>query len=379
MLAKVHAVAEIPPDSGDEEDDDEDVGNESDGGQEKQRTRIYDLELGAPRIEFSGEAKLPAVHLKFPLKTGSYCRSDNLNKKSLPENGYVFTIRNISLGTVTGMYEEVKNKDDLDIKGDCVFKKRPENSGEDDYEVSWVVMDFKLSDKSLLVQVEKNYGDNPTPKRERAINRKFPRAKEFAEAFFLGTSDGDFQNRFRVIRHALATVKNKDLPRQSGVTVDLTPKSFRLATCASTSILKGSVLSLFIHVVDGKDNGEKRDLQTRWRGQWVNASPKIPPIPAPYTASILIHPTLLFEKAIKNSVLTNAGEQGWQINQLTGVAGGGIAFQAVWPRTIAQETFYIKLPREDAEWREAIAGAPYLEVEGLGKRSDGMSYLFRFR
>lgn len=368
MLAKVHAVAEIPPDSSDEEDDDQDDGDESDGGREKRRTRIYDVELGAPRVEFSGEATLPAVHLKFPLKTGSYCRSDDLEEKShLPENGYVFTIRNIPLGTVTGTYEEVKNRDNLDIKGDCVFKKRPENTKEDDYEVSWVVMDFKLSGKDLNVQVEKSYGDDPTPKRKNAIKRKFSRAKEFAEAFFLGTSEGDFQSRFRVIRHALATVKNKDLPRQSGVTVDLTPKSFRLATCASNSIVKGSILSLFIHVVDGKDAGEKRDLQTRWRGQWVSVSPKIPPIPAPYTASILIHPALLFEKVIKNSVLTNTGEQGWQINRLTGVAGGGIAFHATWPRTIAQETFYIELPKEDPEWLEKFGGAPYLEVEGWGK------------
>lgn len=370
MIASVKAVIPIPEDSDDDSsDDDDDESDDSEDGKPKpQRTRTYDLQLGAPHIQFSGETVIPAVNLVIPVQSGTFVRSDRPKPVSLPSNSYEFIVRDIPLGTVTGTYEEVKGQKSPKIEGDCVFKNKPRGrAGKNDFEVSWVVLKLDLEYATLRSEVKRIYGDDCKPKHKRRVDKRFSRVKELCEAFFSGDTEDNFQSRFNVIRHALATVKNKPPPKQDEVTLDLTPKSFQFATCSSNSILKEPTLSLFIHVVDGKNSGEKNDLQAAWRGLWVNAKPKVPPIPATHTASILIHPTLLFDKAIKNSMVTNASSEEWKVTRKTGLEGGGIAFEAAWQKPFAQETFYIRLPREDWEWVERLSGAPHLEVEGWSK------------
>ncbi|RGP73941.1 hypothetical protein FSPOR_1635 [Fusarium sporotrichioides] len=370
MIASVKAVIPIPEDSDDDSsDDDDDDDNESDdGGGKPRRSRSYDLQLGAPHIRFSEETVRPAVDLVIPVQSGTFLRSDRPKPVSLPNNSYEFVVRDIPLGTVTGTYEEVKGQKSPNIEGDCVFKNKPQSgAGDENFEVSWVVLKLDVEHATLKSEVKRVYGDNCNPKQKKRIDKRFPRVKELCEAFFSGDVDDNFQSRFNVIRHALATVKNKSPPRQNGVTLDLTPTSFRFATCSSNSILKEPALSLFIHVADGKDSGEKNDLQAMWQGIWMNATPKIPPIPATHTASILIHPELLFNKAIKDSMVTNVSADAWKVTRKTGLEGGGMAFEAAWQKPFAQDTFYIKLPREDWEWVENIRGAPHLEVEGWSK------------
>ena len=122
-------------------------------------------------------------------------------------------------------------------------------------------------------------------------------------------------------------IKNKTLPKQSGINIDLTQRKFALATY-SGSFIEEPILSLFIHVVGGKDQGEAKDLQKAWQGPWTNAKPeKIAPIPKDYTASVLIHPMLIVENILVPSLM-KTGQGDWKLEPLSGYEGGGIAVNA---------------------------------------------------
>lgn len=108
-------------------------------------------------------------------------------------------------------------------------------------------------------------------------------------------------------------------------------------------VLQGStvkpILSLFIHVVDGVDEGEINDLQMRWAGIWLNA--KVAPIPSTHTASILIHPQLIYKNLLSNS-LVQEGNKGWVFEPLIGNKGGGIAVEAKFTETLSVPRIFVE-------------------------------------
>lgn len=85
------------------------------------------------------------------------------------------------------------------------------------------------------------------------LNEDLVASRKQPRCFPRGSEKQQFNARFNRIRHALATIKNKTLPRQAGVQIDLTPRKFRMATCTGT-FLEQPILSLIFHVVDGQDS-----------------------------------------------------------------------------------------------------------------------------
>lgn len=304
----------------------------------KTSTVKYHLELSTPLIRFIKDAIEPAVNLYLPVVSGFAEKVDSDTKQplsppqrvSLPSNSYEICLAGIKLGTVTGRYEDIKNKTErtaktLSVKNVCEFK----DADIDRFEVSWVVLDFPLKG-NMNVSVEVK----PDAKDKAAAEKKLKRVKDAAQIFFEGSDD-----HIDLIRHSLATVKNKRPQAQTGVTVDLTPKSFQMATYGGT-YAKDSILSIFIHVAGGKNSGEKNNLQKSWEGQWVLE--KIAPIPADHTASILINPELVFDLVLGPQLLKgNAGGK-WKLKHASPRHGGGIAIQANWDGNFKHETFEVR-------------------------------------
>ncbi|GLB23617.1 hypothetical protein AtubIFM61612_004212 [Aspergillus tubingensis] len=252
-------------------------------------------------------ALVPAVDLVLPVIEGSSERSNRPGRTyQFPNNAYnIHLHRESNWAQATGTYEEVMARaragEELHIQPgehDCVFQNSAPDRTDGDFEVAWVVLAFSLGGREFDVK-----------------------AQMVAE----GSEKQQFNARFNRIRHALATIKNKTLPRQAGVQIDLTPRKFRMATCTGT-FLEQPILSLIFHVVDGQD------------------SDSIPPIPAGHTASILIHQDILYRKILEPSIL-KGNNKDWKLEGLTGYEGGGVGFSRRVAKALRQVTFDIPCGR----------------------------------
>ena len=298
------------------------------------------LELGPPRIEFEGQAVMePAVHLVLPVEGIYYQRSDQ-KKSKLGEkrkqldisNPYDVRLSGIKLGSVKGKYEtvmkpksqgKVASVDTLPVpiessKKTVVFREDGTKPTQDSYEVAWVVLDFPMDGAALNVDMVSNVKPGE-PLHDQAFTMK-NNVLGAVKSYF---KDGPA--RIDVLEYALATIKNT--PQFNGaITVDLTPVSFRFATYASS--YQTSILSLFIHTLSGTDAGEKNDLQVKWMASWTNN--KISPIPAGYTASLLISPGLALNTMLKAG-LEKGGD--FKVDAIKDNKEGGLSFSARYQRS----------------------------------------------
>ncbi|KAJ5089004.1 hypothetical protein N7532_007688 [Penicillium argentinense] len=313
--------------------------------------QAYRLDVHAPIIQFVSNAQIPAADLVIPVASGTYERSDKPGKlRQLHTNAYQIRIKGIPIGTVTGTYKDVKGNqragNPLDVEqGDkeCLFRNSAPDRAEDDFEVSWVVLNFPLQQQGLVVKAEIVPGYTTDPTIQKSLNKHLKHIQTASETWFEGTQENG-RHSFNLIRHALATIKNKALPKQEGISLDLTPSKFSMATC-SGSFIEDPILSLFIHVVGGKDQGETKDLQSAWQGQWMTAKPdKIAPIPNDYTASVLFHPKIIVENVLLPSMMEK-DQDDWKLEPLSGYGGGGIAVNATWKKIFDLDWFWIPYGR----------------------------------
>jgi hypothetical protein len=114
-----------------------------------------------------------------------------------------------------------------------------------------------------------------------------------------------FETSPHSIHWDLAQVNNSR-PEHSGST-QLVPESFRFAAYAPSEGEDYTILSLFIHL-DGRTHyGAEDQLQGNWTSQWSHLHYGVPPIPQPYTASLIFSNKLfmdLIRAAAKSSDLT---------------------------------------------------------------------------
>jgi hypothetical protein len=306
-------------------------------------TRDIVMKFGAPKIQFASGTASPTVNLILPVRQGSSKLSTKPSAFEFPEDTYQISLKNIPLGMVKGDYYEIQANNRSGslpppIEGDkeCRFESKLPDNARDDFEVSWVVLAFSLKEGDLQVAAEMAPGHEldstraPNEKAKRRINAGREGVETAAKVFFVGTRATDFQSTFNVLRHALATIKDKQHSQQGPVHPNLTPRKFRMAVLQGSTVKP--ILSLFIHVVDGVDEGEINDLQTRWAGIWLNA--KVAPIPSTHTASILIHPQLIYKNLLSNSLVQEANK-GWVFEPLIGKKGGGIAVEAKFTETLS--------------------------------------------
>lgn len=320
-------------DEDDEQDDEQDEEDEA-----KKPKRMVKLELGAPKIQFITSAGLPTVNLILPVRQGTSKLSWKTRSFKFLKDTYQITLKDIPIGTIKGKYQEIKAKDrdgklPQPVKGDreCRFENSMSDQAGEDGEVAWVVLDFPLEGKGIVATGEMASGCT-LDKGNKKMMDGLEGICEAAKVFFTGTRETKFRSTFNVLRHALATIKNKQVPKRE-VSLDLTPIKFCMASFHS-SASEQSILSLFIHVAGGKDSGETRDLQGKWGGLWLNAkSEGISPIPSSHTASILIHPQLIYDNVLLPSLRKKDSTE-WEHEQLTDYEGGGIALHATWKETL---------------------------------------------
>ncbi|KAL6922480.1 hypothetical protein ACHAPO_011177 [Fusarium lateritium] len=303
-----------------------DVFDEDDGEEIRVVRKLF---LDAPLIRFhSGEGGEPSVELTMPVMSGWRQQEDMQTGKpkgvqsEMPTNAFNIKLSGIRLGTVVGKYEEIKNTANQDAtklsivnsKETCVFRQNLSKPTTDDFEVAWVVLDLATEGEKYTVTGEITLSPNdPNYKKAKGLlNNVVGSAKDYFE-------NGD---KIDVLRYALATVKNK--PQFDGaISVDLTPVSFRLATF-SASYTAQRALSLLIHTQSGRDAGEKADLQTKWKGQWVDNG--IAPIPDGHTASLMFNPELTFKTMIEPGLERS---KAWDVDdERLKDREGGLAFNA---------------------------------------------------
>lgn len=337
MIEEIKVSTPVPKDYDDDDDSDP-------------VTRDIVLELGTPKIQFVSDTATPTVNLILPVRKGRSKLSTKLNAFEFPEDTYQISLKNIPIGMVKGDYYEMKANNrsgslppPIEGHKECRFEsKLPDNTG-GDFEVSWVVLAFSLKEGDLQVAIEMAPGKeldhtrDSDEKLKRRINAGREGVENAAKVFFVGTYATDFQSKFNVLRHALATIKNKQPPQQAAVHQNLTPRKFRMAVLRGSTVKP--ILSLFIHVVDGVDAGENNDLHVKWGGIWLNA--KLAPIPSTHSASILIHPELIYKNLLSDSLVQKANK-GWAFEPLIGKKGGGITVEAKFKETLSVPKIHIE-------------------------------------
>lgn len=331
------------------------------GGKTRVKYRVK--KLGAPLIQFPTKVfRDPVFEMHFPVLAGSTQQVDvETGEKALGEevplleNAYTIRLKGIRIGTVVGKYDEVKRKTErngstLNVQSSqntCFFRDESRINPEKDFEVAWVVLDFPVEPDDLQVAVDLKLGDDvPKDTREMAESMR-PYLQRAMEVFFL---EGKGKDRVDIIKYALATVKNKELPKKD-IKVNLTPKSFRMAVFSADYDERG-ILSLFIHTVGGKDSGETRNLQALWLGQWTNN--KTTPIPDSHTASLIFHPELIFDQVVAPSLMKDV-DNDWKLTRLSDDNGGGIRFQAARQKPFKTDGFRVPYAK-DKTWFDKIFG-----------------------
>jgi len=291
---------------------------------EVQETVVRTLELGAPMIRFNGGAiSEPALELHMPIKSG-YREKERANgerygnKIQMPVDAFLVRLTGIRLGTVAGKYEEVKGQSDPPVKSSqksCVFSSNV--AAGKNVEVAWVVLDIPIEGDNLGVNLDVTLQPS---------NVDYQKANTMVNSILGSLTDYFKKPREKIdkLSYALATVKNTPLVGKDNknITVDLTPKQFRMATFANDAAGQMRCLSLFIETASGKNAGVTDNLQTIWPAAWIN-SDKATPIPNGYTASILFNSDLIF-----NAIIKPGFEKGgdWKVEPRDTTKEGGVAF-----------------------------------------------------
>ncbi|KAG9251649.1 uncharacterized protein F5Z01DRAFT_692057 [Emericellopsis atlantica] len=323
------------------------------------------MELGPPRVEFGGTTE-PSVNLVLPVENIYYQKS-NKEKTKIGErkkqldvpNPFDVRLSGIRLGSVVGKYDaimqpkqegKVANADTLSVpvlssQKTVVFREDNTKPTDKDFENAWVVLDFPMGETALKVDVscnvQKKSDDDEVYELAYAQTNIF---RGVANSYFKDGSD-----KIDILEYAMATIKN--IPEYNGaVTADLTPVSFRFATF-KTDLQEGAALSLFIQTLSGSNSGTQMDLQGRWIGSWTKHG--ISPLPAGYTASILINPHLAYEAMLKPGLEKN-GE--FTVESIMANKEGGISFSARYQQTWSVGTTYYDYKGKVYECRLWIDG-----------------------
>jgi hypothetical protein len=295
---------------------------------EAKETVVRTLNVGAPMIRFAGGAvSEPAAELLMPISGGSRQKEDAKGqrygpKTAMPENAFTIRLSGIRLGTVSGKYQEIKNSTDPPIKNSkegCLFRSDLSKPTVDDYEVAWVVLDFPMAGSDFNVNVDVTL---------KPSHVEYEKANTMVNSILGSVSDyfKKPQTKINALDYALATVKNTP-QYNGGMTVDLTPVQFRMATFAASYHQERSI-SLFIQTISGRDSGEKNDLQVKWMGQWtgLRTEENSSPVPAGYSSSLLFNHDLVYNAMIRPGLEKN---NDWTLDEKQDATqSGGIGFIA---------------------------------------------------
>lgn len=337
----------------------------------KSRIKYRLKKLGAPLVQFPAKLfREPVFNLHIPILAGSTQQMD-LDTGETPlgpetpllENAFTIILKSINIGTVVGRYDDVKGKKErnaktLDIQGSrnkCVFKDKSGAGSQEDFEVAWVVFDFPVDPQELQVAIDLHLGEDASKDAQQMAQSMRTCLQTAMEGYFKG---GEGIDRLDIIQYALATVKDKRPPKES-VSLNLTPKSFRMAAFSASYATRG-VLSLFIETANGTDSGEINNLQALWLGQWTKH--EISPLPDSHTASIIFHPGLVYHRLFAPFLLKNSTEN-WKLTPLPEQKGGGIAFQAAYQQKLKSEVVLIPMKIPPSFWDFLPGGNITLELE----------------
>lgn len=312
----------------------------------KKVMRRYKLNIGAPIIQFHGNtSKGPSCELKMVISSGTWSQlpdteeypiaeyfpklpdgTDSTESQVIPD-AFVFSISGLSLGTVVGKVGDTKKvtpKSQKTTAGSETITFADHEADGD--KQGWVTLDFELSEDkkirvdSLTIEVLPNGALNP--EEFDVANSEASELQNGMRTYLLDPT------RIDLIAYSIASVTNQ-VNHSKDAHADLTPKMFRMATFRSSTHAE-SILSLFIHVADGRDAGAiGDDLQAKWIGQWTAGRVNSAPIPIGYSASIMIHPEVVFRTMIKPGM---EHHEGWGQKYKTTPTndGGRITWDAVY-------------------------------------------------
>jgi hypothetical protein len=240
----------------------------------------YIFKFGPPHIVFDGSSTRPACEVKIDVVGGSIkiTKGQGLTEKPIPGDKYHLRISGIELCSVTGTVGAAR--DPKPSYEPFVFNS-PNTTGA-------VSIDIETSahHKWLKVEIEGNAITQ--------IDEQRGNLNEKITTFFESTGHS--------IHWDLAHVNNH-LPSDNST--QLVPQKFRFAVYSVDDHSPYTILSLFIYV--GHYTGTDDKLQDNWSSQWSGDHYNVPPIPQPYTASIIFNHALIGD-CITNSIKSGGME-----------------------------------------------------------------------
>ncbi|KIL60137.1 hypothetical protein M378DRAFT_952949 [Amanita muscaria Koide BX008] len=231
----------------------------------------YVFKLGPPLIQFKDSAMVPACQLEIPVTGGLVKVPQKKIEQTIGAGRYRLVISGIALASVN--CTEGASRDPKLGCEPFVFNSADTTGA--------VTLDLDTSASKDWLKVElKGPNDDQYPFIDEELG---PLEKNILT--FLETPPHS-------IHWDLARVNNS-FPSNGGT--QFVPKRFRFAVYSPTASSPYTILSLFIHI-DGRVHGGVEDrLQQNWTAKWSKDNYDVPPIPHPYTASVIFNNEVINE------------------------------------------------------------------------------------
>ncbi|KAG9308220.1 hypothetical protein JVU11DRAFT_12236 [Chiua virens] len=285
-------------------------------------TQWYQFSLGSPCVQFESSPDSPTCSLTIAITTGKIWTvpRDGSTKEALDlePNTYTISIRNINLGAITGIAQEMDDAKTFGISGGNELVVLPD---EDGYSAH-IVFDFAAS--SMLC-VSLDHVPNIVP----------PYALKQDQ--LLTALQESLIREIRVIPYTLAVVNNAIPGLPEGA--DLAPRSIHFTTIGAPSN-GDSYLSIFIQTRSSERRKDDLLLQSLWIDGWTKAG--VMPIPKGHSSSIIVKDSFFATSIIIPALETHNAT--CVLMEKTSNVDDGICVKATWP----------KLSRPDASWESHV-------------------------